>query len=68
MIARDAVNLHLARGPYHEVTPVDPDRGQCPLDLLIVLVVVRLREHVRAIEICQMIVPLRGALDLHFAH
>ena len=30
MIPRDALNRHIARGPYHEITPVHPDRGHCP--------------------------------------
>ena len=66
MIARDALNLHIARGPDNEITPVHPDRGHCPLDLMIV--VMSLLEHVVPVEIRQIMVPLRGALDLHIAH
>ena len=63
MIARDAINLHITRGPFHEITPVHQDRGLCPLDLMIV--VVFLHEHDVAVEIHQKNAPVRAAHEYH---
>lgn len=66
MVARDALYPHIARGPFHEIAPVHPDRGHCPLDFVIVFVC--LLELLAGVAIGKMMVPCRSALDLHVAH
>ena len=66
MMARDALNLHLARSPADKSTPVHQNSRHRRLDL--VVVVVCSLELVSSGEISQMMMPLRGAFDLHVAN